>query len=549
MRGTPLSESHPEIAAQWHPVLNGEITPSDTSIGTKTKYWWVCGKGHSWDSVPYSLIKGGCAVCAGKRVLAGFNDLATLHPELASEWATELNDKSPTEFTSGTASFAWWRCSKDQNHVWKAKISNRTNGRGCPVCSGHLTVQGVNDLATVRPDIAGQFDLERNSPIRPDEIAPNSNKKYWWNCPLGHSWLASVTDRTSGKGCAICGNRQIQIGINNLEATNPELISEIHPTKNESLILDAVTRYSPNRVHWICASGHEWEATIINRARPSSNTGCPVCSRQKEIIPGTNDLGTTHPELAKQWDYGKNYPLTPQQVTKGRTTPVWWICDLGHSWKANIDRRSYLGQGCVYCANQKVLAGFNDLATTHPELALEWNRNLNKKSPSEVLVGTPTPYWWTCSEGHAYKASPVNRYKGKTGCPSCATGGYDPNMHGTLYFLQNEKLAARKIGITNTYVKSDRLKGFVGHGWSIVYRVDKENGYLIAELETKMLRYVRKTLQLPRYLDSESMRGMGGASETFSIDGPTNQEIISRIEVEVADLLKSSGDFDPSVSE
>ena len=35
------------------------------------------------------------------------------------------------------------------------------------------------------------------------------------------------------------------------------------------------------------------------------------------------------------------------------------------------------GTGCPYCAGQKVLEGYNDLATTNPELLEEWDYQKN----------------------------------------------------------------------------------------------------------------------------------------------------------------------------
>ena len=50
------------------------------------------------------------------------------------------------------------------------------------------------------------------------------------------------------------------------------------------------------------------------------------------------------------------------------------------------------GQSCPYCSHRKVLSGFNDLATTHPELvASEWDWELNEADgilPSLVFAGS-----------------------------------------------------------------------------------------------------------------------------------------------------------------
>jgi len=65
-----------------------------------------------------------------------------------------------------------------------------------------------------------------------------------------------------------------------------------------------------------------------------------------------NCLGTVNPSLAAQWHPAKNGSLTPGNVTAGSAKVVWWICESGHEWKAQINGRNR-GSGCPYCARQK----------------------------------------------------------------------------------------------------------------------------------------------------------------------------------------------------
>ena len=78
----------------------------------------------------------GCPYCAGRKVLPGFNDLATLEPEVARQWHPALNGTlTPQMVTTGSRRKVWWEC--DQGHVWKAAIYSRTGPKkcGCPVCA------------------------------------------------------------------------------------------------------------------------------------------------------------------------------------------------------------------------------------------------------------------------------------------------------------------------------------------------------------------------------------------------------------------------------
>ena len=117
------------------------------------------------------------------------------------------------------------------------------------------------------------------------------------------------------------------------------------------------------KVWWRCPNGHSWRATVFSRT--SLGTGCPVCTG-RQALAGENDLTTLYPDIAAQWDEEKNGALHPSNVTAGSNRPVWWRCEKGHSYRTIIAQRVQRGDGCPYCANRKVLPGFNDLATAAP---------------------------------------------------------------------------------------------------------------------------------------------------------------------------------------
>ena len=190
-----------------------------------------------------------------------------------------------------------------------------------------------------------------------------------------------------------------------------------HPTKNGALTPQQVTVGSHRLVWWRCGRGHEWQAMVFSAA---AGCDCPYCAGRLPL-PGETDLAATHPAVAAQWDAEKNAPLTPRQVTAGSDRAVWWRCERGHSFSARIFSRAG-GAGCPYCTNRKVLAGFNDLATTHPALAEQWHPVLNGAlAPQQVTRGSRRSVWWRCALGHVWKAAVYARtrpYGG--GCPICA---------------------------------------------------------------------------------------------------------------------------------
>lgn len=130
--------------------------------------------------------------------------VGTLYPHLVLEWDTEKNGLlTPFMFTPGSGEKVWWIC--NMNHRWQASIVSRTKGSKCPYCSGICVIRGKNDLATLRPDIAAEWNDEKNGELKPCNLKIKSNKKVWWKCKNGHEWQAIISNRTNkNQGCPFC---------------------------------------------------------------------------------------------------------------------------------------------------------------------------------------------------------------------------------------------------------------------------------------------------------------------------------------------------------
>jgi hypothetical protein len=418
-----LASVNPELASEWHPTKNGDLTPFDITSGSGKKVWWKCDEGddHDWDSSPNNRTKDngrGCPICSGYKVVKS-NCLSTVNPELSSEWHPNKNGNlTPQDVTSGTHKKVWWKCNKGDDHEWKTSVAHRTNGRSCPICAGKKVVKS-NCLLTVNPELASEWHPNKNGNLTPQDVTSGTHKKVWWKCNKGddHEWKANILSRTRGVGCPICAGQKV-VKSNSLLTINPKLASEWHSSRNGDLTPTEVSIGSGKRVWWKCDKGddHEWEAIISTRAKGSS---CPFCSGHKVAI--SNSLANTHPDLANQWHPTKNKKLTPSNVSKGSNSFVWWKCNKGddHEWKAIISSRT-TGVGCPICAGQKVVKS-NSLLTINPKLASEWHSSRNGDlTPTEVSIGSRKRVWWKCDKGddHEWEAIISNRSRGR-GCPFC----------------------------------------------------------------------------------------------------------------------------------
>jgi hypothetical protein len=254
----------------------------------------------------------------------------------------------------------------------------------------------------------------------------------------------------------------------NLQAVNPSLAREWHPTKNEETTPTQVTPRSPHHAWWICEKGHEWKAIIYTR---NNGTGCPYCSGRRPSP--THCLASSNPSLARQWHPVKNGSLTPYDVTPMSGKRRWWICAKGHEWYAEVAGRMR-GRGCPYCIGRGPDRD-NRLSSRYPDLARQWHPvNNGILTPFDVTVGSGRKVWWVCDKGHEWEASIVHRRDGK-GCPYCR--GILPREQNILS-TRNPELAkewhpARNGSLTpsDITIGSEKKAWWVcgkGHEWEAV---------------------------------------------------------------------------------
>ena len=392
--------------------------------------------------------------------------------------------------------------------------------------------QSGKSLTETHPELAAQahgWD--------PNTIPSGSSRKLKWLCELGHEWEATVKNRSNLKsGCPVCANRSVLQGFNDLATTHPSLAKQAHDFDPRRYVAGSSAKLS-----WKCGVGHIWLSQVKDRV---AGNGCPYCSNRK-VLHGFNDLLTTHPHLASEadgWD--------PKLISFGSNKKVFWRCTLGHRWRTEVVVRTVQKSGCPVCSSQKLLVGFNDLATTNPNLAAEadgWD-------PTKVMEGSNKILNWRCKRGHTWKAMVVSRKRGRNcpvcsnqkvlpgfndlltldpviatqacgwdpstvtsgsklkrkwlcvsghewtattndrtsghGCPVCSKTGFDPNRSGYLYFLDHFDLQMSQIGITN--LPDDRLGRHKRRGWEVIDLRGPMDGHLTQKLETNCLHALEK---------------------------------------------------------
>lgn len=200
---------YPEIAKEWHPTKNGELTPQQVSKQSGQKAWWLGKCGHEWETVIAWRKTNGCAICANLVIVAGINDFLTHHPEIAVQWHPTKNlPRTACSVPSGSDFSAWWICKK--GHEWQTTVSSRTGkGKtGCPACWAstfvskaeqeiydYVTSLGVQAEQSNRRILGKKQEIDIYIPSK--KIAIEFNGLYWHSEKAGkdkdyhrNKWLA-----------------------------------------------------------------------------------------------------------------------------------------------------------------------------------------------------------------------------------------------------------------------------------------------------------------------------------------------------------------------
>ena len=151
--------------------------------------------------------------------------------------------------------------------------------------------------------------------------------------------------------------------------------------------------------------------TDIRKLQDKTKTSYTLNTRRLRFAMN-NSLAEVHPELVFEWSE-KNLPLTPDDITFGSNKKIWWKGACGHEWKTSVKARSN-GEKCPICSGARVIAGINDLQTTHPEIASEWSEKNLPLKPDEVNAKSRKNVWWRCGKcGNEWK-SVISEFDGKT---------------------------------------------------------------------------------------------------------------------------------------
>lgn len=131
-----------------------------------------------------------------------------MNDEAMSFWDWEKNDGlNPEIISAGSDIHVNWKC-PDCEYSWCGRVADMNKRKRCPYCSGGILWKGHNDLATVYPRLAKEWNYERNE-VHPTDVTKKSSMSVWWKCSTcGEEWKTSVCNRANGTGCPFCWQKR-----------------------------------------------------------------------------------------------------------------------------------------------------------------------------------------------------------------------------------------------------------------------------------------------------------------------------------------------------
>lgn len=294
-KATPLSESHPDVAARWVGNVRGDDrrTPVDFSAKARFDCWWWCGRDdHEWFAArPGEHLYGfRCPQCISERKAAYDRTMSlpvAALPELVAGWRDPrsylgllVEDLCAGVAGKNVGLTYSLRC--PEGHKIDTVVRSFVT-TGCPWCRANVTrAKPSESIRSADPELAAIWHPTRNGDLTPENTPVNYRKPLWWKSVqcCGYEWQEDITQRTlgrrpqAGRGHFYCPRCQSVWG--SLAWQDPELAAEWHP--DNDFTAWHVKPFSAGRaVKWRCSvnPAHEWEAAVIDR---SAGRLCPLCS-------------------------------------------------------------------------------------------------------------------------------------------------------------------------------------------------------------------------------------------------------------------------------
>lgn len=328
--GESLQELFPDIAKEWNYNKNKEL-PIQVCAKSNKKVWWVCSVcKHEWESFVCNRVSGrGCPNCSRimrtsepERIVYFYikkyfddtiwsykhkqfynleTDIYIPSCNIGIEYdgqawhkntERDLNkDQICEEFNIQLIRIREPNCPSYQTTARLVCLKNLSRATLADTITDILISLGIsnpdvdikrdktkiddlivyrrieNSLATKFPEIAKEWNYQRNGKIAPENVMARSSKKVWWKClECGYEWESTIANRTKGNRCPECSKMKLsslyskpvkcielnQVFINGYEASKQLGVSQsrINQNCNDKCEYAGKHPVTSEKLHW-----------------------------------------------------------------------------------------------------------------------------------------------------------------------------------------------------------------------------------------------------------------------------------------------------------
>ncbi len=370
------------------------------------------------------------------------------------------NAKRPDEVTFGSGLIVEWRCTKC-GQCYKKKISERIK-YGCAFCSGHKVITGKNDLKTLYPAVAEEWDYTKNGKLRPEHVSAMNTRKVWWRCKrCGKQWRAYVENRTrDNNGCPSCAagshtsfpEQAIYFYCRNIWPKTQNSYSDIFKTTM------AIDVYIPDICVGIEYDGQAWHKEHDDIERDKRKYA--ICLKNNiRLIRISEDLEASTPCDYRLYSNYKTFDYCSlDTVIKELFILLANITGL-KGFKNDIDTRR--DEKKILKSFAGVMAEEKSVAALFPEVAKQWDYARNESLRPDMFKPTSrTKVFWKCRECRtSYERAIDDQVKGIGLCTECCRLYQTLHLHD-MRLKKNGSLAEKMPYIARQwdYQKNGDLK-------------------------------------------------------------------------------------------
>jgi len=414
-----FATEYPELVKEWDWKKNSPKKPEDFTPRASNKVWWKCEKRHSWQATISNRTreKGGrCPYCRNLK-LCEDNSLSQVRPDIAADWHPYKNvPLSPSDVIAGGSKKVWWICK--HGHEWQTTIGLRVlSGTGCPKCTNQtsrIEIAVYSELCALfenvdwREKIAG---YECDILLRKQNIGIEIDGAYWHTRRPKLELAKSAAFKAEG------------ILLFRLREEGLPLLSDrdIFYKSSERKFL-VVSRLVSSLLNHVELSDKQ-RVKLHDYIKGSGLLNEKLYRKLVAYLPAPppgESLADKYPDIAAEWAYDLNAPLSPEHFRPQANKKVWWRCKNGHTWKTTLNIRVCQGTGCPVCPRPVFkVKDERNLAILNPSLASEWHPEKNGDiRPEDIRPKSNKKIWWKCNKGHEWQASVSSRASGSS-CPYC----------------------------------------------------------------------------------------------------------------------------------